>query len=66
MIQMPSAEEDPFFVLMEDDNLITHLSVTSDRLLEDVPGVPVHDGVRVVIDVTVRPYSVHLDNLSFT
>jgi hypothetical protein len=30
----PGAAEDPFFCLLEDDNLITKVSVTTDRLLE--------------------------------
>lgn len=30
----PSEGEDPFYCLLEDDSLITHLSVTTDRLLE--------------------------------
>ena len=30
----PSETENPFFCLLEDDCLITHLSVTTDRLLE--------------------------------
>jgi hypothetical protein len=29
----PETDEDPFFVLLEDDSLITELSVTTDRLL---------------------------------
>ncbi len=29
----PQAGEDPFYCLLEDDNLITTLSVTTDRLL---------------------------------
>jgi len=30
----PAEEEDPFYCLLEDDYLITHLSVETDRLLE--------------------------------
>lgn len=62
----PEDEETPFYVLLEDDNLITHLSVTSDRLLEPVPDVPTDQAVRLFIDVTVRPYDVHMDNLGFS
>lgn len=32
----PSNNEDPFFCLMEDDSLITRVTVTCDRLLESV------------------------------
>ena len=32
----PREDEDPFFVLLEDDNLITKVSVDTDRLLDNV------------------------------
>ena len=56
----PSSQEEPFYVLLEDDKLITHASVTSDTLLEpvnDPPNVPPDNAVRLVISVTVKPYS---------
>lgn len=65
-IQRPGPGETPFYVLLQDDKLITHLAVTTDRLLEPVPNVPRDQAVRLVIDVTVRPYDVHMDNLAFT
>ena len=52
----PSPDEDPFYVVLEDDKLITHLSVTTDTLLEPVPDVPPREAVRLVINVTIRPY----------
>ena len=64
--QVPQDSEDPFYVLLENDNLITHVGVTSDRLLEPVLGIPADEAVRLVIDVTVRPYDVHMENLAFT
>ena len=33
---VPSEAEDPFFCLLEDDNLITSISVKTDRLLEPI------------------------------
>jgi len=30
----PSPDEEPFFCLLEDDNLVTNLSISTDRLLE--------------------------------
>ncbi|NMM44862.1 hypothetical protein HH303_10270 [Rhodospirillaceae bacterium KN72] len=62
----PDADESPFYVLLEDDSLITHLSVTSDILLEPVEGVPADQSARLVISVTVRPYNVTQDNLDFS
>jgi hypothetical protein len=52
----PEADEDPFYVVMQDDKLITHLSVTTDTLLEPVPNVLCEQAVRLVIDITIRPY----------
>ena len=64
-VQRPGPDENPFFVLLEDDRLITHLAVTSDMLLEPVEGCR-HDGsVRLMIGVTVRPYNVMIGNVEF-
>lgn len=61
----PKSDENPFYVLLEDDKLITHLSVTSDMLLEPVPDVPVDQAARLVINVTVQPYQPYLENLGY-
>ena len=67
--QTPEEGEDPFFCLLEDDKLITHVSVETDVLLE--PTSPqmtesefVHDA-RLVIDVHIRPYSLTMGNIGF-
>lgn len=65
-IRKPEYDEQLFYVLLEDDNLVTHVSVTSDRLLEPVENVPTDEAVRLVIGVTIRGYDVHMDNLGFT
>jgi hypothetical protein len=62
----PKGDESPFYVVLQDDRLITHLSVTADTLLDPVPGVAPENAVRVVINVSIRPYDVHMDNLAFT
>jgi hypothetical protein len=62
----PAADEKPFYVLLQEDRLITHVAVTTDTLLDPVPDVPEDEAVRLVIDVTVRPYRVHLANMPFT
>jgi hypothetical protein len=62
----PQDGETPFYVLLEDDRLITHLSVTSDTLLETIEGVPFDEAARLVIDVTVRPYHPYLETLGYT
>ncbi|MYG51924.1 MAG: hypothetical protein F4204_06115 [Rhodospirillaceae bacterium] len=61
----PKPEEIPFFVLLEDDNLISRVSVTSDMLLEPVAATNPKAAVRLIINVTVRPYKVTWDNSGF-
>lgn len=55
----PQDGETPFFCLLEDDALVTGLSVTTDRLLE-----PVHDqDVHLLIRVKVRGTTVTWGNI---
>ena len=61
----PQIDETPFFVLLQDDKLITHLAVRSDMLLERIADTPADHAARVAIDVTIRPYDTTLDNLAF-
>lgn len=58
MVPEMDGSEDPFFVLLEDDKLITHTSVTSDMLLETVAGEDDDAAVRLVINVTLVPYKI--------
>lgn len=46
----PGTGENPFYVVLEDDKLITHLSATTDTLLEPVVGVPPREAVRLVVN----------------
>jgi hypothetical protein len=62
----PSTDEDPFYVVLEDDKLITHVAVTTDTLLEPVPGIPEYEAVRLIVDVTVQPYRIVIENLGYT
>ncbi|MEM1370508.1 MAG: hypothetical protein AAGG02_21435 [Cyanobacteria bacterium P01_H01_bin.15] len=60
----PEHGEDPFYVLMEDDELLTRLNVETQVLLTP----PVSEGdnsVRLVIRVDVSPYHFTMVNLSF-
>ncbi len=50
-----SDDEQPFFCLLEDDKLITKLSVDTDRMLEPVNGNGSND-VRLFIKVLIKPY----------
>jgi hypothetical protein len=49
-----TADEDPFFCLMEDDKLVTSLRVTTDRLLLPHQWGQVKTDVFLVIDVRTR------------
>jgi hypothetical protein len=54
----------PLFVLLENDRLVSKVSVESDQLLEQsVP--PDENFVRLVITVSIRPYEMHLGNMQF-
>jgi hypothetical protein len=61
----PSADETPFFCLLEDDKLITKVAVETDRLLEPVSSPPRQDDARLVITVRLRPYEMNLENIPF-
>jgi hypothetical protein len=63
--QVPGPEETPFYVLLEDDKLITHVAVATEMLLEPIDNCPPEDAVRLVIGVTVRPYHVTQGNSHF-
>ena len=64
--ETPADGEDPFFCLLEDDNLVTGLMVEADTLLD-----PPLDGdggsarARVVISVELKPNDVTMFNLGF-
>jgi hypothetical protein len=45
--QKPKSDEFPFFCVLEDDALITKVSVDTDRLLQEMSGTYVHLLVRV-------------------
>lgn len=58
-------DEQPFFCLLEDDKLITKVSVETDQLLQFVTPKRDMNEVRLVITVTLRPYELHLGNMQF-
>ena len=62
---VPGPDETPFYVLLENDHLITRVSVTADDLLESVPDVPDEDAVRLILTVSIRPYQVFIDTIGF-
>jgi hypothetical protein len=64
--EVPGAGEDPFFCLLEDDDLVTALSVETDALL-DPPnnGDAGQSQVKLIISVELKPSHVTMFNLSF-
>lgn len=63
--KVPDAGEQPFFCLLEDDKLITKVSVETNQLLQFVSPRREVNEVRLVITVTLRPYELHLGNMQF-
>jgi hypothetical protein len=64
----PDVGEMPFFVLLEDDKLLSHVSVETDTLLQPTPtanGQFLANDARLIITVNLRPYHVRLRNLHF-
>lgn len=57
----PTATEDPFYCLLEDDSLITGFRVTTERLLDPGP----EDEVRLLITAVVRPTQVTFASTAF-
>jgi len=62
----PDASEIPFFCLLEDDKLVSHLAVEADTLLDPIPETkhPEND-VRLLITVEIRPYILQTGNMHF-
>jgi hypothetical protein len=62
----PAEDEIPFFCLLEDDRLITHVSIETDTLLEPINSdeIKVNDA-RLIIHVHIRPFKVNLTNINF-
>jgi len=62
----PDKDEDPFFCLLEDDSVITKVSVECDALLQPVSSPPNENDARVVITVKSRPGRLKAANAGFS
>ena len=61
----PQEDEKPFFVLLQDDKLITHISIRTDTLLQPTsPGAGVNDA-RLVIAINIQPVNMGWHNINF-
>lgn len=63
----PGSNEKPFFVLVQDDGLVTKISSINDELLAPICGKDTIDStdVRVSIDVYIRPTLPAVENVIF-
>jgi hypothetical protein len=50
----PDADENPFFCLLENDSLVTNLSVTTDRLLKPLASGQHANEVMLIVQVNVK------------
>jgi hypothetical protein len=63
----PALDERPFFCLLENDRLVTKVSIESDDLLQPLEGKTVIDPAdcRLVITVRIKPYELTPANMHF-
>ena len=61
----PGEDETPFFCLLADDSLITHVAVETDVLLEPIGTDFDKNDARLVVSVKLRPYIVDPSNENF-
>lgn len=61
----PTEDEQPLFVLLQDDKLITRISVETDRLLEPIETSIAMSDARLVITVRIKPYGLHMYNMHY-
>lgn len=61
----PAEDEKPFYCLLEDDDLISKVSVESDTLLGEIGNNPSQHDARLVISVKIKPHELRFDNIQF-
>jgi hypothetical protein len=61
----PGGDEEPFFCLLEDDGLITHVAVETDMLLQPIGMNFEKNDARLIITVKIRPYNINPSNQNF-
>lgn len=63
---IPGPAEDPFFCLLQNDSLVSHVSIEADRMLDPLlGGLPNKDDARLVIKVTLKPDPFGWGNMAF-
>jgi hypothetical protein len=64
--EAPDGDEKPFYVLLEDDKLISRLSVETDTLLQPIIGSQSDKSdARLIITVKLRPAHLSWENVAF-
>lgn len=53
---VPGDDEKPFYCLLEDDSLVTQVTLETDTLLETVSDPPDGNDVRLIVRVELKPY----------
>jgi hypothetical protein len=56
-VGVPAEDEDPFYVLLQDDRLVTRLSVETDTLLQPTGPDAGDQDARLIVTVRLTPYS---------
>ena len=59
----PEGDENPFFVLLEDDGMVTRLAVETDMLLQPTSDSVGQQDARLVISVSLTPYQAIWGNM---
>ena len=59
------ASKSPLYTLLQDDHLVSKVTVETDEMLEPVDGNLDDNHVRLFITVNIRPYEMHLGNMQF-
>ena len=63
--ELPREGEDPFYVLLEDDSLVSQVKVETDVLLEPTAATVDRHDSRLVLTVRLKPNAVMMGNLHF-
>lgn len=61
----PLEDESPFYVLLQDDKLISHISIATDILLEPTRAYAGPNDARLVISVSIKPVNTGWHNINF-
>jgi len=61
----PAEDENPFYCLLEDDRLVTKVSIETDTLLQPTGDIANPNDTRLVLTIKLRPAQMSWDNVAF-